>query len=118
MSIWGVDNFDSDFAGDYLGEIVHKIIETIKDCLHKPDRDAYICGEARLMPGVDILVTLAKAYPREVISILEDEPVAEWRRQYLRIFDEQSDNWLDDEKPERRAVIDETFSKLQSIIQI
>jgi hypothetical protein len=113
MSTWGNGNLDSDFACDYLKGIIYKLLESIRKCLTElPTND--ICGNAVLMPAVDILITLGKAYPHAVIHTLSDEPIEDWQKQYLTAFDNDSDN---DERSERRAVIVETFYNLQKLIE-
>lgn len=112
MSTWGDGNFDSDFACDYLTEIVYYILASIKKCLDELNTND-ICGNASLMPGVDILLTLAKVYPNVVISILEDEDIQEWQNRYLRVFDKRNDHI---NTPQRRAIIVQSFSDLIELI--
>jgi hypothetical protein len=114
MSRWGEDNFDADFASDYLTEILYKLLETINECLDTSrDIDLFYCGEDKLMPACDILVTLGKAYPQIVVRFLEDKPIAAWRDKYLKVFDEKAIQVMDEDfKQGRRKVITTTFSDL------
>lgn len=118
MSTWSEDNFGSDAACDYLSDILYKLLEAIDETLNlSKDIDIFFFGEARLMPACDIMVTLGKAYPTVVHSFLENKPIAEWRDQYLKVFDAEAGDVMDDDfKRDRRQIITTTFSDLIKLV--
>lgn len=116
MSTWGEGNFESDFACDYLTEVVFNVIKKIKGCFDELKQEDSMCGEAILMPSVDLLITLAKAYPDVVEPLIEDEPITTWESDYLAIFDEQFNQADEQFRNRRRYVIVETFYKLKKLI--
>jgi len=113
MARWGEGNFDNDFALDFLAEVVQNLLEDILFCVG-PENHSLFCGETRLMPAIDILVTLGRAYPYIVGVKLSDQPINEWKKTYLRMFEERSD--MDDEDQARRTIIAETFSNLEELV--
>ena len=75
-------------------------------------------GEAKLMPAVDITITIWEKYGVGV-GELEVEEVIEWRNQYLKIFDLVIDQYTpkQDYKLERRNVIVQTFNRLEELVK-
>lgn len=117
MGTWGAGNFENDGALDYLGNLVASLIATVNECLADPDRSSLdLGGEAVVMPSVDIIALLCERYDAPAPG---ESLVARWHEQYLRIYDEQIDS-LDprpDYKEHRRATIEQTFERLESLAQ-
>lgn len=118
MSTWGEQNFDNDFASDFLWDILLQLLDSINTCLYSiEETEIYQCGEANLMPACDLLLTLGKAYPNIVAPFLEDKPINEWRDSYLKIFDKELEQTDDlHYKTKRRNVIVNTFSELIALL--
>jgi hypothetical protein len=117
MSTWAEGNFDNDLAAEILFEIVNRLIDAVQECLEDDNADL-VCGETVLMPAIDILLTLGRAYPAILNLTLQEQPVTEWKAKYLRLFEEQSDLPIGDIfRTERIAVITETFSNLEKLIE-
>jgi hypothetical protein len=113
MGTWGEGNFDDDGALDYLAEVLRSLVQRIEDVFADEGRlmlDEE--GEAILMPSVQIISTLCEhcggVPPTEAT-------VKKWRKKYLRIFDKQIDGLSPkgDFKVRRRAVIENTFARLE-----
>ena len=113
MSRWGDGNFEADFANDYLTDVVYNILDSIHKCLGEIIEND-ICGDASLMPAVDILVTLGTAYPHVVVPMLEDENIDDWRTKYLSIFDSRNDKV---DRSGRRTVVVQTFTNLENLVE-
>ena len=109
MGTWGLGNFESDGALDYLDELIYRLTDTIVGYFNKDNAD--IGETSELMPTVAIMLALVKechAAPPKA-DVIEG-----WRSKYIAIYDERIDalepNW--EYKAERRKVIDETFLEL------
>jgi hypothetical protein len=116
MSRWSTGNFDDDMAPELLMEIAVQLIDRIHKCLDIDTGDNLFCGETEVMPAIDILVTLGRAYPDILQTRLQEQPVATWKAIYLRMFKEQSDFPEDEFQLERMAVIAETFDNLEKLL--
>jgi len=114
MGTWGAGNFDSDGALDYIGEVADGLEDRIEECFADEESSALDeDGETVLMASVAILSVLCehcKAPPPK------PDIVARWKQRYLDIFDEElhSLETVQGYTEERRAVIEETFNKLQA----
>src|SRR5688500_10818538 len=96
MSTWGTGNFDNDLACEVLLRIVFQLIHEIKSCIESDHVGDLVCGETILVPSVDILLTLGKAYPEYVVPALRETWSAEWKDKYLSIFELHSEVPMDD----------------------
>ena len=114
MGTWAAGNFDNDGALDYVGEVMDGLVARIEGVFAEEgaaDLDEY--GEAVIMPSVHIISLLHEhchaAPPKPAV-------VAGWKSRYLAIFDEQIDDLepAGDFASERRAVIENTFTKLET----
>lgn len=115
MSTWGTGNFDNDRSWGMLEPIIDELIDTVQRCLADPEENL-TCGEGDLMPAIDILVTLGRAYPN-ILFKLHEQPVTEWKERYLRMYEEQSEFPMEYEfQSRRRDVIAETFSNLEELV--
>lgn len=118
MSRWGEDNFDNDLSSDVLFFIVWRLVDRINRCLEYDKRDKLFCGETEVMPSVDILLTLAKAYPDILLRTFEDLPISDWKKKYLNIFETQSEVPMNNKfQAERRLIIQETFLQLETLVE-
>lgn len=113
MGTWGPGNFDSDYALDFLSTEVRRHVTTIDGIM--ADAEAFQLdedAESVLMPTVAILVLLCKhchaLLPRAV-------NVQDWQTRYLAMYDRDIDGLepKPDFKAQRRAVIIDTFERLQ-----
>jgi hypothetical protein len=117
MGTWGEGNFDKDDAFEFLEIMLDDLIRTIRTCLSSRRTANYHWfyenyGEARLMPAVDMLITLTKHYGTSV-SELETHEITEWKMTYLRIFDAVIGDYApNDYRTKRREVIVATFDEL------
>lgn len=112
MGTWGVGNFESDGALDYMGETIDAFVARIEECLEDEERSRLDeDGESVIVSTVAILSVL---YEHCRAPAPEPDVVEQWKEQYLAIFDDQIDGLDPAEgyKEERREVIEETFDKL------
>jgi hypothetical protein len=115
MSTWGIGNFENDRSWGMVEPIIDELIDTIQRCLADPEENL-TCGEGDLMPSVDILVTLGRAYPN-ILFKLREQPVTEWKKMYLRMYEEQSEFSMEHEfQSKRKDIIAETFSNLEELV--
>ena len=111
MGTWGSGNFQSDGALDFVGDLIDQLANTAQTCFDEENAQLDEGGESELVPSVAIITFLSQncgaAPPKPDV-------IANWRRKYLAIFDDQIDRLADDDnyKAERRAVIDKTFGDL------
>jgi hypothetical protein len=114
MSIRGTGNFDNNYGIEYLLAIVVEMIDKIEKCL---EQKSILCCDLYVFPGIDILITLAQNYPKDVLPALEEQPISQWKEESLQIFDrsvyELDEAW----RLVRRQVIVATFDKLEQIVQ-
>jgi hypothetical protein len=84
--------------------------KSIQEC----DFDAL---ERRILPSIDVLITLSKRY-QEPLSV-ELETVREWRKCVLDIYDATIDTVAtkEDFKIERRRVVEDTFQGLETLVR-
>ncbi len=117
MSRWGEGNFDNDLASDVLFFIVWGLVDRINECLEDDERNKLLCGETEVVPSVDILLTLAKAYPDILLRSFADLPISSWKKKYLHIFETESENPTHKFQIERSLIIQETFSQLEELVE-
>lgn len=116
MGTWGVGNFDSDDAREYLYVVVNRFIEEIEEYfLLKEDPDDFITspGEDKVMPAIDMCITLCEMYnsPR-----MYEELAQRWRHDYLKAFDAERVIGEGSFKEKRREAIVQTFNRLDALI--
>jgi hypothetical protein len=116
MGTWGPGNFDSDDTREYLDVAIKRLVDEIETGFSfKDNPEAFLAyhGEYRVMPAIDMYITLAETY----LSYRVDEEMAAcWRRDYLKAFDADKSVNPADFKSERRQVIVETFDRLDALI--
>ena len=118
MSRWDEGNFDTDLAPEILLLIVFQLLKHIQECLDDDERDRLLCGETEVMPSLDILLTLSKAYPNIALPALKDFPITAWKTKYLDIFEQDIDLPTDDKfRIKRRSIIQGTFSQLENLVE-
>ena len=117
MSRWGEGIFESDRASNHLIILIGQIIESIESCISTSnigDIEALVYRETYFMSGIDILLTLGKAYPDILHSTLAELPIAQWREWYLKVFDEDESNSVNSEFTKgRREIIVKTFLEFE-----
>ena len=120
MSRWGSGIFEADAPADYLTIVARQIVEKIHECIDKGadhQMGEAFCGETFVMPVVDILLTLTKAYSDAMVPILMELPVDEWQSWYLGVFDKYEFVNRDDPFVQsRRKIIGQTFAELKLLI--
>lgn len=121
MSRWGEGIFEADSPCDYLTIIVRQIVDKIHNCIDGETNrimGAAFCGETFFMPSVDILLTFTKAYPDVMISLLDELPISEWRVWYLKVFDDDNSEYINNQfTRDRRKIIVETFAELEGFLE-
>jgi hypothetical protein len=113
MGSWGAGNFDNDDATDYLADLIDELAVQIDEVLDDPERRALDeQGEAVIPTTAQILSVLVENF-----NTVPPKPkvVVRWRKGYLAVFDEGIDSLEPAEsyKEERRAVIEQTFRRLE-----
>ena len=116
------DNFESDGALDFLDSTYNEFIRLIRGCmssdrLFQSDWFFEHYGEPRMIPALDILITLIEKYDVGPDS-LESKEIKEWKKVYLEIYDGVIDQYTSkvEYKVERRRVIKDTFDKLIELV--
>jgi hypothetical protein len=116
MGVWGVGNFQSDAALDYLGtDIVDPLVAKLQEVVDNPRRaEPDERTSAEVMVAVEVLCALC-----ERCRAVPPEPglVEECRAAYLRVWDGYIDK-LDPSpefKEERRRVIESSFAELAKL---
>jgi hypothetical protein len=113
MGSWGAGNFDNDDATDYLADLIEELAIQIDECLEDPERRALDeQGEAVIPTTAQILSVLVENF-----NTVPPKPksVVRWRKGYLAVFDDEIDGLAPtgNYKEERRAVIEQTFQRLE-----
>jgi hypothetical protein len=125
MGAWGAGTFDADTARDFLADqvgrweklvdklIAGKVPRDVAAFEFEPGVDA---AEACAMPLVELMIVVAERLDPDYLP--SSEKVERWRSDYLALFDRETGGPDADAEyvTERRAVIDNTFSRLQAII--
>ena len=115
MGTWGVGNFESDGAHEYLLKLLRTLIGEIElkltdENVERSDfLDAF--GECEIIPAIDICTQLSKLYDTALDIDLAE--VKRWRQRYLSAFDRNPSNYLPDFWAKRREVIVNTFNELE-----
>jgi hypothetical protein len=121
MGTWGPGNLDSDSAGGHLDSILDELVRLIRTCFSSQimQSDEWffeMYGEPKLMPTIDIFLTLIEKYGILPSDVTTDE-VKQWKETYLKIYDRVIDKFAKPEhKVERRQVIEDTFSGLEQLV--
>jgi hypothetical protein len=117
MGTWGAGNFDSDDAREYLDSVMKQMVSLIENYLGtKPTQECdFDALEGKLLPSVDILITLSKHY-QEPLNV-ELKTVQQWRKRILVIYDETIDTLdpKDDFKIDKRRTVEDTFQELEEL---
>jgi hypothetical protein len=117
MGVLSEDTFDNEGARDYLKMWTAKLVATITEVVHDPERlDADEDGETLLMPGVELLALLCERYGEPPPK---PEAVRCWRDKYLDRFDATADRLgrPAEFKPARRKAIEKTFLWLEGLAE-
>ena len=121
MGTWGNGNFESDDALDMLSEWIGQIISKIREVFTYDSKDTFydLYGDSGIVANVDILGTLFDHYG--IYPDLEIEEVARWKKDYLATYDRITSEYVDSASVEsakkRRAVIEATFDRLESVLK-
>lgn len=112
MGCWGVQNFDSDAALDFVGGISGAMTEKVENWLDDEDHDLSD-GEGEVIPAIVIIKLLTENCG---VAPPKAEEIVDWRERYLACYDEQIDDFEpeDDFKIERRKILVETFKSVES----
>jgi hypothetical protein len=119
MSVWGYENFDSDYALDMLGVWIQKIVDVIRETFTHESHDTVYGrhGDSHIVANVDIIVTLCQHY--KIYPDLELDEVIKWKQDYLKTYDTVI-SYTDADSiafaKKRREVIVKTFDLLHSIV--
>jgi len=123
MGTWGVGNFDSDHALDYLDGLIAQLVGKVETLIARPIdfKDEWSFGflhdgEKERMPSLEIVCVLCERF--QTLPNVEREQVAQWKDRYLAAYDALIDDYAPklDYKVNRRRVIVDTFEHLQKII--
>jgi hypothetical protein len=116
MARSGSGNFDSDAASDYIGDLVERLVQEVKQALSNPNSiepDEYY-GD--VLPGiVEIIAALHQL--SGTATIPPPEVIAEWRSRFLAAREQAlRETWNADDP--RNKTIRGTFDKLQELSRI
>ena len=128
MGTWGPGNFENDYAADHLyavcGPLLKEIEEAMKDPSSLEPDELY----GPLVPAnLEIIACLSEHLERYKQGDLQDflypcvlpppETVAEWKRQYMEIWDACINGLNPDPeyKQQRREVLVSTFDRLERL---
>ena len=111
MGTWGPGVFQNDFALDFIGAIDAQLIQEMRSV----DREGF--------DFIDLATVLAAAallavhYENFAGGLPDEVDVREWERKCLEVYDREIDEYTNREehKAARRAVIVNTFQKLQAV---
>jgi hypothetical protein len=112
---WTEDNFGNDGARQFLQMQVTRLVATIHDIVHSPDRLAPDDdGESMLMPCIEVLAILCERYD---VAPPKLDVIQHWHRSYLAAFEQGFEEMEPPPglKARRRRVIDTTFHWLESL---
>jgi hypothetical protein len=112
---WTEDNFGNKGARQFLQMQVTRLMTTIHDIIHNPERLAPDDdGESMLMPCIEVLALLCERYD---VAPPKLDVIQHWHRSYLQAFDQGFDDMNPPPglKARRRRVIDNTFHWLESL---
>lgn len=122
MGRWGEGNFDDDLARDHLNNIIaghEQYIERIFSG-DTPEQlakmDFFDMGESYLVPTVDIILALHKAFNSDYLP--KPSVVLTWKNEYIKRINEILNDVLPDPgsqewfQNDRRPVIESTFNNL------
>jgi hypothetical protein len=119
MGTWGSGNFENDAALDFIDEELDRHVRAIEAIFadsqrFQLDEDA----EGELMPRVAILALLLQ-HCGSVLDPAHEPDIGAWKARYLEMYDDQIDGLEPggDYKPQRRAVIADTFDTLIRVHQ-
>ncbi|MBC7814636.1 MAG: DUF4259 domain-containing protein [Burkholderiales bacterium] len=115
MGTWGLGNFESDNAEEYLDTVMKRLVDEIKSHL-SPEKlneedflEAY--GEIIVIPAIDILASLQEQY--RSYGYIDRVMVNDWKREYLQAYDREDGMYSEEHTRERRAIIEATFERLR-----
>lgn len=120
MGTWGTGNLDGDNASDFLEALIKQLSKAIREGMSPESLGKYDFlmreGEAKVMPAVDILITLVDYY--QTPPQFGRKEVEEWRQKYLENYDREIDSYgpKEEYKTQRRIVILETFNRLEKLV--
>jgi hypothetical protein len=116
MGVWGVGNFDSNQAVDYLAlDVQRPLLAKIAHVMANPSlAEADERSSFEMMAAVEVLNLL---YEHVGGTPPQPQEVALWKEQYLRIWDGYIDQLSTDKdyKWRRRAVILASFERMERI---
>jgi hypothetical protein len=114
MSTWGVGNFEDDRALDFAEGLANRLLRDVEIYFATPplrELDFDIINSL-IMPTIDIVSLLCATY--EIIPNIEHDTLVLWQKKIIQFCDSEIATYSSKENYHlnRRAVIQETFSKL------
>ena len=117
MGTWGSGNFDNDKALDYLASVADPLVAQLQAVVDTPSlAEADEDGGIQCLVAAEILTGLSQYYtgPKltpQLVTDCRDVVLAEWEA----TIDELDPD--EDYKTERRAIMQQTFAQLLTVVQ-
>jgi hypothetical protein len=117
MGAWGCGNFENDNASDYMVEVQERLFADVREVLDGAGISDELTStvDAVIMPIAELLCVIGEHIAPVYLDRSEFE---QWRHAVLTAYDRHIDEYNPtiDYKTDRRAVIVQTFARLDKLI--
>ncbi len=115
MGSWGLEPFENDTAGDFVGDVMDFVSDTIDKDLNLPKKKQAEMIERPALAAVSILAVLAESIEPATYCVSKNQ-IEQWQKKYFEWFDEVLPNSLSAEQLSKwRRIAQREFERLRAV---